>query len=93
MAHWHQQMPGAILDIQYAELVADPEATMRKVFDFCGLPWEEGCLQIERRATPVTTASSTQVRESIHAGALGSWQRYARQLEPLRQRLQDDGWL
>jgi tetratricopeptide (TPR) repeat protein len=93
MAHWHRQMPGAILDIRYAELVADPEATMRKVFDFCGLAWEEGCLEIERRATPVTTASSTQVRESIHAGALGSWQRYARQLEPLRQRLQDDGWL
>ena len=93
MAHWHEQMPGAIHDIRYAELVADPEATMRRVFDFCGLSWEPGCLEIERRTTPVTTASSTQVRESIHGGTIGSWQRYARQLEPLRQRLQKDGWL
>jgi tetratricopeptide (TPR) repeat protein len=93
MAHWHAQLPGFVLDVAYADLVTDPEGTTRRILDFCGLPWEPGCVAIENRTAPVTTASSTQVRESIHAGALGSWRRYAGPLEPLRQRLQDDGWL
>jgi hypothetical protein len=86
-------MPGFILDVPYEQLVTDPEGTARRVLAFCGLAWEDGCIAIERRTTPVTTASSTQVRESIHTAALGSWHRYARQLEPLRQRLEDAGWL
>lgn len=93
MAHWHEQAPGFVLDVPYAELVTDPQGTTRRILDFCGLPWEPECVAIENRAAPVTTASSTQVRESIHAGALGNWRRYAAQLEPLRRQLQDDGWL
>ena len=93
LAHWHEHLPGCVLDVSYEQLATDPERTARRILAFCGLAWEDDCIAIERRTTPVATASSTQVREPIHSAAIGNWQRYARQLEPLRQRLQQAGWL
>lgn len=90
LAHWHQLFPGAILDVPYAELVSEPEATLRKVFDFCGLDWQPGCVDITRSAAPSATLSAAQVRSPVHKRAFGEWRRYAGQLEPLRTRLQLD---
>ena len=82
--HWHRAMPGQVLEVPYARLVGDAENVTREVLDFCGLPFEDGCAQLDRNTTPVATLSSQQVREPIHQRAIGEWQRYARQLEPLR---------
>lgn len=84
MRHWHAVMPGAVLDVDYAELVADPEQTTRRVLAFCGLPWEPGCCDIAANPAPVSTLSSAQVREPINDHSLGAWRRYATQLAPLR---------
>jgi len=81
---WHVTMPGAMLDVSYAELVSDPETSLRQVFDYCDLTIEENCLHPERNSAPVATPSSLQVREPIHTRAIGQWQRYAAHLEPLR---------
>ncbi|MES2877928.1 MAG: sulfotransferase, partial [Pseudomonadota bacterium] len=40
MQHWHQAFPGRILDVDYLDLVQEPERTARQVLDFCGLEWE-----------------------------------------------------
>lgn len=87
MQHWHAAYPDAILDVAYADLVHDPAATLRQVMDFCGLVPEVGCEDLVRNTTPVSTLSSSQVREPIHSRALGQWRRYAEQLEPLRRNL------
>ncbi|MBQ4856113.1 sulfotransferase [Rhodanobacter sp. B2A1Ga4] len=83
--HWHDRLPGAMLDVSYASLVRDPESTLRGILEYCGLSLEENCLHPERNASPVATPSSAQVRESIHTRGLEQWRHYARQLEPLRQ--------
>ncbi|HEU0277557.1 MAG TPA: sulfotransferase [Rhodanobacteraceae bacterium] len=87
MRRWQALYPGSILDVPYADLVRQPEATLRRVFGFCGLAWEPGCEDLIRNANPVATLSAAAVREPLHARALGQWQRYAVQLEPLRDRL------
>ena len=84
MDHWHDAMPGQILEVPYARLVADADSVTREVLDFCGLPYEAGCAELDRNTAPVATLSSQQVREPIHQRAIGEWRRYARQLEPLR---------
>ena len=84
MDHWHQAMPGQILDVPYARLVGDAENVTREVLEFCGLAYEAGCAELDRNTAPVATLSSQQVREPIHQRAIGEWQRYERQLEPLR---------
>jgi tetratricopeptide (TPR) repeat protein len=87
MAHWHRVFPGRVLDVDYRALVTDPQASARKVLDFCGLPWEPGVVAIEARQEAVATASMVQVREAIHTRYLGQWQRYAAPLESMRERL------
>ena len=83
MAHWHRIMPDTILDVPYEELVCEPEATLQRVFDFCGLEWEPGCMDITRNTAPTATPSAAQVRSSLHTHAFGEWRRYATQLQPL----------
>ena len=82
--HWHVAMPGRILDVVYSDLVRDPETTMRRVLEFCGLEWDPACVDLTRNESAVATLSTAQVREPIHARALQEWRRYERQLEPLR---------
>jgi tetratricopeptide (TPR) repeat protein len=87
LQQWHRAMPGRILDVSYAELVGAPEATARRVLDFCGLPFEADCSDITRNPVPVATLSTAQVREGIHGRAQGEWRRYETQLAYLRDAL------
>jgi tetratricopeptide (TPR) repeat protein len=89
--HWRASVPGAMLDVSYADLVNEPEATMRRVLRHCGLAMEESCLHPERNPAPVTTPSSVQVREPVHSRNLGQWRRYAKQLEPLQLAIAEQG--
>jgi tetratricopeptide (TPR) repeat protein len=87
MAHWHQAMPGAIHDVDYAALVADPEATLRRALAHLGLDFDERLLDATADAGPVATLSSAQVRAPVSDARRRDWQRYAAQLEPLRAKL------
>lgn len=80
LAHWQTCMPGAVLTLRYEELVRDPARVMRQVLDYCGLPFEPACTDLARNQTPSATASSTQVREGLHARSIGAWRRYAQPL-------------
>jgi tetratricopeptide (TPR) repeat protein len=90
MAHWHQAMPGQILDVHYADLARDPEAVARRVFAFCGLDFEEGCVDLSRNTTAVATWSMAQVRGAIHARAFEEWRPYQKHLAGLISALADD---
>ena len=87
MRHWREAMPGFVLDVSYTDLVRDTEATCRRLLAFCGLPFDPGCLDHTRNTAGVATLSSAQVRQPIHARALGAWRRYERQLQPLQSLL------
>lgn len=88
MAHWHQVMPGAIMDVSYSDLVRQPETVMRKVFAHCGLEWHSGCLDMRANPAPVATLSAAQVRGSLHSLAFGEWRPYAAKLELLQRELE-----
>ncbi len=54
------------------------------LLEFLGLPAHAGLHDIAANTSPVSTASSSQVREAVHGRAIGAWRRYAGQLQPLR---------
>jgi tetratricopeptide (TPR) repeat protein len=87
IARWHAVMPGAILDVSYADLVREPETTLCKVFAFCGLKWEPGCEDIARNAAPSSTLSTAQVRGAVRRDTSSQWRRYALHLSRLEQAL------
>jgi tetratricopeptide (TPR) repeat protein len=87
MAHWRRVLP-RMLDIRYEDLVTDPEREVRRIIDFCGLPWDERVLRFYETERAVRTASVNQVRQPIYASAIGRWRHYARYLTPLLAELE-----
>jgi tetratricopeptide (TPR) repeat protein len=87
MHDWHVLRPGVMLDVSYHALVADPGAELRRVFEFCGLDWQPGCVDLARNQRPVATLSAVQVRGAIETGMGGRWRHYESHLARLRERI------
>ena len=87
MAHWNRVLPGRVLRVDYEEVVADLEGQVRRLLDYCGLPFEAGCLAYHRNRRAVRTASSEQVRQPIYQDAVAQWRRFEAHLGPLQQAL------
>ncbi len=83
MRHWHDAMPGTILDVDYEELVSDPEAQGRRIFEWCRLQWDPAVLQASPNQSAFVTASASQVREPIHRRSVRSSRRHVDGLAPL----------
>lgn len=91
MQHWHQVMPGKILDVSYEGLTADFEPQCRRLLAHCELPWEQQCLDFHQSSAPSMTASLAQVRQPVYTSSIGRWRNYSEQLKPLRSRLEQAG--
>jgi tetratricopeptide (TPR) repeat protein len=87
MAHWDIVMPGKILRVQHENVVLDLETSVRRLLDFCGLPFEPQCLEFYKTERSVRTASSEQVRRPIYTEGLDQWQRFDPYLGPLKKAL------
>ncbi len=87
MAHYDAVLPGRVHRVIYEQLIADPEHEVRRLLDYCGLPFEEGCLRFYENDRAVRTASSEQVRQPIFKDAVEHWQNYEAWLGPLQSAL------
>ena len=67
----------------------DLEGSVRRMLDFCGLPFEPACLEFHKTKRSVRTASSEQVRQPIFREGLDQWRHYEPWLGPLRTALGD----
>jgi tetratricopeptide (TPR) repeat protein len=93
MEHWRNVLPVPLLEIDYEETVADLEGVARKLIEFCGLPWEPGCLKYQRTKRPVRTASAVQVRQPIYTTSVGRWRHYEQLMPTLLSAIPDGGGL
>ena len=84
MDHWDSVLPGAVLRVQYEQVVDDLESQVRRILEFCKLPFEDACVNFHETKRSVRTASSEQVRQPIYRGAVATWKRYGANLDPLR---------
>jgi tetratricopeptide (TPR) repeat protein len=84
MRYWRGTLNLRILDVRYEELIADPETNGRRMIEFCGLPWEDACLDFTGRDRAVQTPSKWQVRQPIYTSSIGSWRAYEKHLGALR---------
>lgn len=90
MEHWRRVLPAdAFLDVQYEDIVADQEAQARRMIAFCGLEWNDACLDFHNTKRSVNTASMTQVRRPIYKSAVERWRPYEKYLGPLLDALGD----
>jgi hypothetical protein len=91
MAHWQKTMPGVLYDLKYEDLIADQAGETRKLLEYCGLEWEDGCLAFHRNPTPTTTASASQVRRPLYDSSVSLWRHYEAHLSELRDTLAAEG--
>jgi hypothetical protein len=89
LAHFDAVLPGRIHRVQYETMVADTEAEVRRLLDYCGLPFDDNCLRFFENDRPVRTASSEQVRQPIYSGGVDQWRSYESWLGPLQAALGD----
>jgi hypothetical protein len=87
MSHWDAVLPGRVLRVQHEDVVADLDASVRRILDFCGLDLEPGCVDFHRTRRTVHTASSEQVRRPINRDGLDQWRHYEPWLGPLKEAL------
>jgi hypothetical protein len=87
MAHFDAVLPGRVHRVIYERMVDDTEAEVRRLLDYCGLPFDAACLRFYENDRAVRTASSEQVRQPIYRDAVDHWRHYEQWLEPLRSAL------
>ena len=91
MDHWHTTLPGQIMTIQYEDLVGDLPGHVNRILQYCGLDFEEQCVNFHLNKRAVATPSSEQVRQPIYADALEHWKNYEQFLSPLKQIIRHRG--
>jgi tetratricopeptide (TPR) repeat protein len=87
MAHYDATLPGRIHRVIYERMIEDTEGEVRRVLDYCGLPFDERCLRFHENERAVRTASSEQVRRPIYREGVDHWRNYEPWLDPLKSAL------
>jgi tetratricopeptide (TPR) repeat protein len=89
MEQWREVLPAdRLLDVDYEELVTNSDATIRRMIAFCGLDWDDACVQPESNSRAVATPSLWQVRQPINTGSMGRWKRFEPWLGELAELLE-----
>ena len=88
MEHWYRVLLGKFMELSYENMVRNQADETRRLLDFCGLDWHDGCLNFYKYKRPVSTASSVQVRRPITSRSVGLWKKYEPELQPLLSVLQ-----
>jgi tetratricopeptide (TPR) repeat protein len=79
--------PSRVHRVIHERMVDDTETEVRRLLDYCGLPFEDACLRFYENDRPVRTASSEQVRRPINRDGIDQWRHYAPWLAPLQSAL------
>jgi tetratricopeptide (TPR) repeat protein len=87
MDHWDTALPGRVHRVQYEEMVADTEAQIRALLDYCELDFEEQCLRFYEVERSIRTPSAEQVRKPIYKEGLEQWRNFEAHLDPLKEAL------
>ncbi len=87
MAHLDAVQPGRIHRVLHERLIDDPETEIRALLDYCGLEWDDNCLNFHENKRAVRTASSEQVRQPLSRSGVDQWKPFEQWLDPLKQAL------
>jgi tetratricopeptide (TPR) repeat protein len=85
--HYDAVLPGRVHRIIYEDLIADPEAQIGALLDYCGLPREPSCFSPHETERVVRSISAEQVREPINRKGIDRWRPYEPFLSQLKEAL------
>ena len=83
MDHWDEVLPNYVLRVQHEDVVQDLETQVRRILDFCGLEFEQSCIEFYKTERNIRTPSAEQVRQPIYTTGLEQWRNFEKHLDPL----------
>lgn len=89
MNFWEQRFPGKIHHINYENLTISQEEETRKLLDYCGLDWEDQCMDFHLSSRAIPTASTQQVRQKMYQGSSDVWRKYESYLQATVKKLEN----
>jgi len=90
MDHWQRLFPGEILLVNHEDIVANTDTQIRRMLDFCGLEFEQACIDFHKNKRAVKTPSAQQVRQPIYTSGLAQWKNFEPYLQELKDALNSD---
>lgn len=90
MCRWRELFGGEFITVEYERLVESPAAEGHRLFEYCGLEWNDSYLEFHRRGGAVRTFSAPQVRRPIYRSSICAWREFAVELDPLKQALESE---
>ena len=87
MEHWRSIITLPMIEVQYEDMITDQESNSRRIIEFCGLEWDEQCMDFHTSERYVATASYDQVRKPIYKSSVSRWKNYDEFIGPLRKAL------
>lgn len=76
MQHIQDNFCDRIYTVEYEKLLENPVDQMKKILEYCQLPFETSVLSPEKNNRAVLTASHSQVTRKLYKGSSESWKKY-----------------
>ena len=77
MNFWKNLLPNSIYEANYEKLINNPRDEINKMISFCGLSWEEDCVQFHNNKAPIKTMSTAQARRPIYKSSINSFKKFS----------------
>lgn len=81
MGHWNKLYSERIIQLNYEDLVEDPDLIIRSLISRIGLEWSDRFLTPNKNSRIAQTASQLQVRKAIYGGSSSNWKNYEKHLQ------------
>lgn len=91
MKHWQCVLSNSIYEVEYENIIADAKNEVQKLIQFCGLEWEETCMDFYQTKRHVVTASKDQVNKPLYSSSVARWRNYLPDIQPLVDTLKKYG--
>jgi tetratricopeptide (TPR) repeat protein len=81
--HYRRELSLRYLAIRYEDVIDQQEASLRRMLDFIGAPYDQRCLDFHENRRYARTASYAQVTEQLHDRSRYRYRNYREQLAPV----------
>ena len=73
---WKEKIPNFVYEVYYEKLIDSPEDEIKNLIQYCGLRWNEDCLNFYKNKTAIKTLSVNQARKRMYSTSINSFEKY-----------------
>ena len=77
MNFWKVKLPNFIYNCSYENIINNPDIEIKNLIEFCGIEWEDQCLEFYKSKRAIKTVSVAQARKPLYKTSISSSANYA----------------